>query len=424
MKDYFDKLPQELQDLIKLASDIAGRSGMPAYLVGGFVRDLILGVRNLDLDIVVEGDAIKFASDFASCLKAKFITHRRFGTATVFINHGLKIDFATARKETYPYPASLPQVTFGSLRDDLVRRDFTINAMAASLNQGEFGKIIDLFNGREDLRNKLIRVLHDLSFIDDPTRLLRAVRFEQRYDFKIEPRTLKYLKEASRLKMLHKVHPQRVRDELILILQESSPLKPVKRLCALCGLSFIDTEMSFTKKTNAFLKAVQAQIAWFGKTHISRRKLDAWVMYFMALIEQLNISRVRRLCRQFVFRKGEEKRFLDYKKIKRSLVLQLSRSHIKPSRLFWLLEPLSYEVILLLRAKYKDKALHRNIADFLRMYNGMRIDTTGEHLRQFGLTPGPLYQRILRRVLNAKLNGLVRTKEEELSLVKRILKIK
>lgn len=421
MKNYLNRLPQELLDLIKSASDISSANGMPAYLVGGFVRDLILGVKNFDLDIVVEGDAIRFAQDFSCRCQAKIISHRRFGTATAYISGGLKIDFATARKETYPQNACLPVVTFGKLEDDLSRRDFTINAMAISIRRDNFGGFIDLFGGRKDLRHKLVRFLHNLSFIDDPTRILRAIRFEQRYAFRIEPMTLKYLKESSRLKMLQKVEPQRLRDELILILKEDDPIKPVKRIRELVGLDFLSQGMPVSRKTLALLRRIQGQIRWFRQAHVSRRKLDSWVMYFMALMDSRSTAQVRDVCRRFVFRKGEEKRIMDYKQIKHSLVLELCRKAIKPSRLFACLEPLSYEVTLLLKSKYKSRSLQKNIADFLKMYNGMRIYTTGEHLKEFGLLPGPAYQRIFRKVLDARLNGQVKTKEEELCLVKKIL---
>lgn len=179
MKEYLRKLPKEIQDLISKAARVASGNNISAYLVGGFVRDLLLGVKNLDLDIVVEGDGIKFAQDFAHTLKAKLILHRRFGTATITLGYNLKIDIATARKETYPYPACLPVVTSGTIEDDLARRDFTINAMAISIMQKDFGRFIDLLYGKHDLYHKKIRVLHNLSFIDDPTRILRAIRFEK-----------------------------------------------------------------------------------------------------------------------------------------------------------------------------------------------------------------------------------------------------
>lgn len=154
MKDYLESLSKEIKGLINLASTVALKNKVSVYLVGGFVRDLILGVKNLDLDIVVEGDGIKFAEDFALKLKAGIIRHKRFGTATVMISPNLKVDIATARKESYPQPASLPVVSKGSLRDDLNRRDFTINAMALSITKNEPARLIDFFGGIEDLRQK------------------------------------------------------------------------------------------------------------------------------------------------------------------------------------------------------------------------------------------------------------------------------
>ncbi|MDD4894296.1 MAG: hypothetical protein PHW54_03160, partial [Candidatus Omnitrophica bacterium] len=235
MKKYLSKLPKEIRDFISVAGDVAFSCGMPVYLVGGFVRDLILGVDNLDLDIVVEGDGIKFAELLSLKLNAGLTLHRRFGTATLIIDKYFKVDIATARREYYPEPAHLPEVTCGTLKDDLIRRDFTINAMAVSINRRDFGTFIDCFGGKKDLAAKKIRVLHDLSFIDDPTRILRAIRFEQRYSFRIEPKTLKLLREAKRLKMLEKVQPQRLRDELILLLKENKPLKQLRRIKELIG---------------------------------------------------------------------------------------------------------------------------------------------------------------------------------------------
>ena len=152
MEEHLKRLPKEIKDLIYLARDIAGKKNIAAYLVGGFARDLLLGAKNLDLDIVVEADGISFAEEFACCLKAKLIRHRRFGTATVLVNPHFKVDIASARKEFYPQPAHLPVVEKGSLKDDLRRRDFTINTMAIDISADNFGRIIDFFGGKDDLR--------------------------------------------------------------------------------------------------------------------------------------------------------------------------------------------------------------------------------------------------------------------------------
>jgi len=420
MEKYLKRLPKEIQDLISLTSDLAYSNNMSAYLVGGFVRDLILGVKNLDLDIVVEGDGIKFAEVLSQKLNVGLIRHRRFGTATVILKKHLKVDIATARQEYYPQPAHLPEVTCGVLKDDLMRRDFTINAMAISINRQDFSRFIDCFGGRQDLADKKIRVLHNLSFIDDPTRILRAIRFEQRYNFEIEPKTLKYLREAKKLKMLQRVQPQRLRDELILILKETHPLKPLNRIKGLIGFDFINPNLSLSKKTSVFLKSIENQISWFKREYPKRRKLDAWLIYFIGLIEPLNINNIKLICKKFAFRRGEEKRILAYKKLKPQFIKELSRDKIKASRVFSFLEPLSYEVIILIKAKFKNKKLKKHIKDFFEIYNGTHLYISGADLHRLGLTPGPYYQKIFRRVLNAKLDGLIRTKKEELGLIKKI----
>ncbi len=419
MKEYLDKIPKELKDLINKVRDLAVRENSKAYLVGGFVRDLILGVKNLDLDIVIEDNGIKFAESFAHSLGAKITVHKQFGTATVFVSHLLKIDFSSARCEFYPKPAHLPVVTPGCLRDDLFRRDFTINAMAIGLNDD---KLIDYFGGQADLKNKVIRILHPLSFVDDPTRILRAIRFEQRYNFKMERKTLSLLKEAGRMNLLERVHPHRLRDDLILILKEENPIKELKRLEKLMRFEFILPKMSVSKKTYLLLKALEKEVKWFNKKDSQRRRLDIWLIYLIGLFDSLDVKTVKKICRKFGLRKGEEKRVLTYKQFKLKGIKDLSKTKIRPSRVYALLEPLSYESIIALRAKHNNSIFRRNIADFLEIYNGMRILVCGDDLRCLGLLPGPRYQKIFSLVLNAKLNGEVKTKDEELSLIKGLLK--
>jgi len=422
VKEYLNKLPKEILDLIYAARDIAARNNLPIYLVGGFVRDLILGLKNFDLDIVVEGDGIKFAEDFAKHLKAKLIRHSRFGTATCLLSEQLKIDVASARKEFYPEPAHLPVVENSTLKDDHFRRDFTINAMAISIGQDNFGVLIDFFGGEADLKKKKIRILHNLSFIDDPTRILRAIRFEQRYNFKIEPDTLRLLKGAVKLKMLERIEPQRIRYELILMLKEERPIKEIKRIKDLAGFNFINPRLSISKKNLTFLASLEKEIKWFKKTSSSRRPLDTWLIYFMCMTDCLSANELKSICRKFGLRKGEEKRIMTYKKIKPNFFPQFCKKNIKPSKIFNSFEPLSYEVILLLKAKHKNKHFRQHINDFFEIYNDMRIYISGEDLHNLGIPPSPYYQKIFTKVLNAKLNGLVKSKEEEIILIKKLVR--
>jgi len=424
MQEYLKKLPEEVRGLVRLASDLAVSKNVAAYLVGGCVRDMLLGAKNFDLDIVVEGDGIIFAETLGRALQAKVIRHRRFGTATVIVRPHLKIDFTTARKEFYPEPAHLPVVESGTLHDDLFRRDFTVNAMAISIVGSDFGELVDYFSGKSDLVHKRIRVMHKLSFIDDPTRILRAIRFEQRFDFKIDAQTLKYLKDALGLKMLEKVEPQRLRDDLILILKENHPIKELRRMQKLTGFDFIVPRLKISSLTMGLLRSVEKQIDWFRADIPQRRHLDAWLMYLIALLSSLQASKIEDFCRRFALRRGEETRILGYKAISGKLITKLCNEDLKPSDVYELLEPLSYEVILMLRAKYKNKTLQRHIRDFFTIYNGMRIHVCGEDLHKLGLAPGPSYQKIFRRVLHARLDGKVASKDDELELARKYIHAK
>jgi len=413
------KIPVELKSIISKLREQALSQGLKSYLVGGFVRDLILGFKNLDLDIVIEGDGIKFAGQFADSQGGRITAHKRFGTATVILTTGVKVDFSSARKETYLKPAHLPVVSPGSLKDDLFRRDFTINAMAISLNEG---KVIDCFCGSVDLKHKKIRVLHDLSFKDDPTRILRGIRFEQRFNFSIEPLTLSLLKEAVNLRLLERVHPHRIRDDLILVLKEQNPLKEIKRIKELAGFNFIHPKLKLSAKTCGYLRSLAEEISWFNNNYPKRRGLDTWLIYLIGLLDSLNPGAIRDICERLGLRKGEEKRILSYKQARSAFITDLSNPKIKPARIFALLEPLSYETIISLKGKYNNSVLKRHIADFLEVYNGMCILVSGDDLHCLGLPPGPRYQKIFTQVLNAKLNGEVKNKEEELYLIKKLLR--
>ena len=420
MERHLKKLPKEIIGIIRRAADIARARGCKAFLVGGFVRDMILGVKNLDVDIAIEGDAIACAEALAQGLAGRVISHRRFGTATVTAAGHVKVDLASARKEFYPGPGSLPVVSFGTLKDDLGRRDFTINTLAISINRDDFGRLIDMFDARRDIAGKKVRILHPLSFIDDPTRLLRAVRFEQRYGFRLEPHTRACFAEAVKLKMAHAVEPQRLRDELILLLKEERPDKALRRLDALAGLDFIHAGVRFDEKTACLFRGAGAQIRWFNRAMRHHRRLDAWLVFFLCLLDRLDPHGAGEVCRRFVLRKGEEKRVRDFFRARDKALVALKNPGLLPGTVFDLLKPHSYEVIVMLAAKARNKAAQRHIRAFFCRYNATATAVCGHDLRGLGLAPGPQYQTILRAVLKAKLNGAVRTVEEELALAQKL----
>lgn len=422
MKEYLNKLSVGLKKVVCLAAKVSQQTRMPAYLVGGCIRDLILGVENLDLDIAVEGKGIIFAQNLAKRLNASLKTHERFGTATLILTNGLKVDIATARQETYPYPAALPVVDFGTLSEDLKRRDFTINAMAISLDKQQ--GIIDLFGGQDDLGRGKIRILHNLSFKDDPTRIFRAVRFSQRFDFKIEPKTLALLKEAINNGLLDKVNPHRLRDELRLILKELRPFGPLKQLHDLGALSFISNKLKIGKSTQNLFRSIDKQVAWFIKSFPARRPLDVWLVYFMAFLEPFTLLESKIIINRLGLPKGDQKRIISYFQMRKKLVTFLSKKKLRPEQIFLSLEPLSYETIILFSAICKNKNLKKCLVDFFKFYNGTRLCVRGSDLGRLGVLPGPEYQEIFAKVLAAKLNGKVKNRQTELALIKGLVKEK
>ena len=220
------QLPAELVNFMWVAGEIAHTRGEKIYLVGGVVRDLLLGQANFDLDLVVEGDAIELAQQLRKINQGKITTHPHFNTAKLQWDNW-SVDLATARSETYDKPGALPTVTPSSIDDDLSRRDFTINAMAIHLNPGYYGRLVDPHDGRNDLKHKRIRVLHEKSFTDDATRIWRGLRYEQRLDFHLEIKTLALLQRD--IPMLDTISADRIRYEIECILQEKYPEKVFRR---------------------------------------------------------------------------------------------------------------------------------------------------------------------------------------------------
>ncbi|MBE9547135.1 MAG: CCA tRNA nucleotidyltransferase [Proteobacteria bacterium] len=250
------KLPENITGLLESAGRCAEGMGFRAFVVGGMVRDLILNHENFDIDLVIEGEGIRFAGELAREHNADVRYYKKFGTAVLTFSDGFKLDVATARTETYEHPAALPKVLPGSIRDDMYRRDFTINTLAISLNPGHFGELMDFYNAERDIKRKLIKVLHDLSFIDDPTRVFRAVRFEQRFGFKTVRSTEKLIKDTVTMNVFAELAGYRISTELKLILQERNPLPVLKRLEELGVLELIHPKAVRNKELKRLLDKI------------------------------------------------------------------------------------------------------------------------------------------------------------------------
>ena len=418
MEEHLKRLPPDVSVLVQTARDTAAALDVRAYLVGGFVRDLVMGVANADLDICVEGDGIAFAGEYASRLGAKLTAHPRFGTATVHAASHHKVDVASTRQEVYAAAGALPLVSRAGLRDDLARRDFTINTLAVSLAKDSYGQLIDLFGARADIRAKKVRILHDASFVDDPTRIFRAVRFEQRLDFRIEAHTLRCLKQAVALRVFASVGPQRLRDEVMLMLKEKNPLRQVSRLSALAGLDMIHPGLRLSASNKALLQSLQRQAAWFDAQCGRHRSLDRWLVFFIALLDGLSVEALSRVCDHFVLRTSERLRMLSYAQSHERVIAALRPAQLHPSQVYQLLEPLSLEEIIVLKAKARHRHVEAHIETFLYELHAVRTALTGHQIKELGVAPGPAYQRLLRAVLFAKLDGKVKSKEDEMDFAR------
>jgi tRNA nucleotidyltransferase (CCA-adding enzyme) len=292
--------------------------------------------------------------------------------------------------------------------------------MALSLSQGKEQRIVDPFCGQADLASGKIRILHDLSFKDDPTRIFRAVRFSRRFNFKIEPKTLALLKEAISEGLLNKVNLHRLRDELILILKEQNPFPSIKALGDLGALSLISPKLKIGRSTQHLFKSATKEIARFIKQLPARRPLDAWLVYFALLLKPLTLAQAKTVILRLELSKGQESRLISYYQGQDKLISSLSKKYLRPEQVFALLEPLSYETIILLNLTSRNKNFRKHLTDFFKIYNGMRLCICGEDLGNLGVLPGPEYKKIFAKVLAAKLNGQVTSRKSQLALIKKL----
>jgi tRNA nucleotidyltransferase (CCA-adding enzyme) len=421
LKVNLNKLPKDIRDLIRLSGEVAQDRKDYVYLVGGIVRDLLLGVPNYDLDVVIQGDGLGFASELSRRINARLTKHPQFKTATLITSENRKMDVATCRCEIYPEPASLPVVSPGTIKEDLLRRDFTINALAVDLLPENFGKLVDFYQGGRDLNKRFIRILHDMSFIDDPTRIIRAVRFEQRLKFRIEPHSLKLLKQAVSKGMLRRLSPHRLRDEIILILKEPRAINCILRLKKLVGFDFIHHQLKLSKANLVYLNVIKKEIDWFKGNFPKYRVLDTWLMYFIGLLANLNEDKINQVYRRFGVRRGEIKKIISFRRFPSQKVSLLSKKNIRPSRIYRILKPLSFEVILLIKARFRNNSLDHNIEQFFKYYNEIQLYIRGKDLTALGLEPNPDYKKILTHLLYLQLDGKITSRHDALKKVKKWL---
>ena len=404
-----ERFPSEVYNFLKLSGEVAEELGVNAYLVGGSVRDLLRGEENLDIDIVIEGDGISFAKTFGKKLNARVRTHHRFGTAQV-ITDKLKLDVATARTEYYESPAALPKVEISSIKKDLYRRDFTINALAIKLNPKDFGLLIDFFGGQRDLREKAIRVLHNLSFVEDPTRAFRAVRFSERFGFKISKHTENLIKSVIEMNLFDKLSGPRLYEELLLSFNETEPVRTLKKLSDFGLLKVIHPNLVFNEELETIFKSMHDTLSWFNLQFLEE-KTDRGILYLMSLLSGLKDEEA----------KVAMERLSPSPKVSGMIIKGLSQARDvlkrlpldNPVEIYNLLNKLKIETILFSIALSKDRQKQKAISRYLTELRKVNTILKGDDLKRMGIQPGPVYSKILNELLEEKLKGHLKSREDE-----------
>jgi tRNA nucleotidyltransferase (CCA-adding enzyme) len=411
-----ERLPRKIIRVLKDLGHVADMLGYSAYLVGGLVRDVFLKHENLDVDIVIEGDGIEFAHEFAEHYGARVRSHRKFGTAVLIFPDDFKVDVATARMEYYESPGAPPSVETSSLKLDLYRRDFTINTLAIKLNKRLYGTLIDYFGGQRDIKEKVLRVLHNLSFVEDPTRVLRAIRFEQRFGFKIGKLTLALIKNAVKINCFKELSGRRLFLELKLILREPDPIKAIERMDELDLLQFVFPEVQLTRGVKALLEEVKKVIVWYNLLYLEE-PFEPWKVYWHGLTSPFDMKTLSTLADKMGMVGLENRKMISQRLNANDLLDNLYKFDGDNYHLYTLLAPYDTEALLYLMAKTGSEKVRRLISSYFTNLKGTEIQLKGKDLLKMGFSPGPFFKEIFDRLLEARLNDLVKTKEDEVRFV-------
>ena len=413
-----ERLPKPMLEMFDEMGEVAKELGVSLYVVGGFVRDLLLRTPNLDVDIVVEGDGIAFAENYARKVGCRVRPHNKFGTAVLIFDDGFKVDIASARREYYHSPGQLPTVEKASLRHDLYRRDFSVNTLAISLTPPHFGQLLDFFGAQRDLRDGAIRVLHNLSFVEDPTRMFRAVRFEQRLGFRLGGQTEQLLKSAVRMGFLEKVGGPRLYNELIIMLREEKPVQAIRRMQELDLLKCLHPDLELDERSAEIFDQADKAVSWHELLYLGEN-CPRWLVYALCLLHRLKHEEVLDTCARLqvpgryraVLVESRQKAI----EILRKMHWHAARQGPADSAIYTWLSCFSDEVLLYLMAVTTHDLVRKWISGFITSLRQVTISLNGNDLISLGVPAGPKVKKCLeelkRKTLDGELSG--RTAEEE-----------
>ena len=381
------------------------------YLVGGTVRDILLGEPNFDVDVVVEGDAIALARAVADKLDGRVRAHKKFGTAVVLYGNAERLDLVTARSEPYHAPAALPTVAPGTIEEDLHRRDFTINAMAVSLKGENLGELVDPFDGRSDLEAGRIRVLHDRSFIDDPTRILRAIRYEDRYGFRMDEHTVELARQCIATGHVGDLSGARLRDELIALLEEGDVSHAIPRLA----------ELGAEKEVHPHVVADEEAVRLFDRLRELNEQyglgIPAWRLGLEALARKLPQAEIGDWLFALKVRNRDGDQITGALTEGPKIAEGVASDSLAPADVVALSEPRDPDAPLFALALTDSARLH----EYFEQLRGTRLEITGADLAELGLGESPRVGEILGELRRRKLNGELDGRQSELAAARELV---
>ncbi|MDR0881068.1 MAG: CBS domain-containing protein [Candidatus Adiutrix sp.] len=405
--------------ILERLGQAAEQSEANLYAVGGCVRDLIMRKPSHDIDLSYDGDINDLVSRAVQDHQiTRVIRHPRFKTASLTTADGYTIDISTTRREYYERPGALPVVQTGSLRMDLSRRDFTINSLAVSLNPPSFGELIDFFRGYQDIKDGYIRVLHNLSFVEDSTRAFRAVRFEARLGFKISKMTASLLDGAVKNNFLTSIDRRRLLHELKLILSEDDPGPAIRRLGEFGLLPYVHPKIVLGPDCQRLLNEVRRVRDWLALTFPACLP-QAWMVYLMAITDLLRPVDLAEMAQSLTIKKSEALMLTIERPAADELLMRYKKSFaLPPSRIYDLLAPFSLPTILFIMAKAENRELAQAGVAYLTSYRQVKPELNGRDLMVLGVPEGPGVKKALDGLRRARLDGQVKTKAEEAEMVK------
>ncbi|MDH4101858.1 MAG: CBS domain-containing protein [Thermoleophilia bacterium] len=401
---------EQLHPIVEAVATLGDRAE-GVYVVGGTLRDILLEEKNFDIDIAVEGDAIAFARSLASALGGRFTPHDKFGTAIVSYGDGERLDVVTTRTEFYDSPGALPTVERAALREDLRRRDFTINAMAASLKPADFGLLVDPYGGRADLAARVLRVLHNLSFIDDPTRIFRGIRYEARYGFRFDEHTTRLARGCIEMGLVGDLSSVRLRDELVQLLEDPGAPGGIRRL----------GELGLDRAIHSHLRGDSEAASLFERARALRDELEidipVWRLGVAVLARHMSSGEAFDWLDRLKVRRRDVDRIVGAVTIAPRIVERLREEELDPAQIVALADPFAPDAPLLALAA----GAHGALRDYFVRLRSVELEIGGADLVSMGLPESPRIGEVLAEVRRRKLNGELEGRESELAAARELV---